>query len=84
MTLNPVGAGLPAMQTTRSSSWGEVMLSQASQLPQVGLCPTRLWGASAETSDSFLRLSLGHSISSLRTPLKTQRTGVAARIPIGH
>jgi len=28
-----VGAGLPAMQTTRSSRQTELMLSQASQLP---------------------------------------------------
>jgi len=34
----------------------------------------------AEISDKDLRLSLGHSVSSLRTPLQTQRTGVAARI----
>ncbi|TSD78847.1 hypothetical protein FFI16_021240 [Pseudomonas sp. KBS0710] len=29
-----VGAGLPAMQATRSASYCAVMLSQASQLPQ--------------------------------------------------
>ncbi|MQB14090.1 hypothetical protein DXU77_03005 [Pseudomonas lactis] len=32
--VEPVGAGLPAMQTTRSDSKTEAMLSQASQLPQ--------------------------------------------------
>ncbi|TVT88335.1 hypothetical protein FPT15_25255 [Pseudomonas sp. RGB] len=31
--LTNVGAGLPAMQTPRSISYTEVMLSQASQLP---------------------------------------------------
>ncbi|MBR7211929.1 hypothetical protein E1K68_03885 [Pseudomonas sp. B2021] len=37
-----VGAGLPAMQATRSSSWNEVMLSQASQLPQCSASPGAL------------------------------------------
>ena len=32
-----MGAGLPAMQATRSFGYTEVMLSQASQLPQVEL-----------------------------------------------
>ncbi|RAH00693.1 hypothetical protein DJ480_21660 [Pseudomonas sp. Leaf98] len=39
-----VGAGLPAMQTPRSIRQTEVMLSQASQLPQ--RCPrSALWAA---------------------------------------
>ncbi|TFY86838.1 hypothetical protein DYL59_20950 [Pseudomonas kairouanensis] len=33
-------------------------------------------------SDKDLRLPLGTSISSLRTPLQTQWSGVAARIPM--
>ena len=36
-----VGAGLPAMQTTRSICFTEAMLSQASQLPQKPL-PTKV------------------------------------------
>ena len=50
------------------------------QLPQFGLFPIRMWRPSTEISDSDLRLSLGNAISSLRTPLQTQRSGVAARI----
>ncbi|CAN2965882.1 hypothetical protein METHPM2_1050015 [Pseudomonas sp. PM2] len=51
--------------------------SQASQLPQLDLCAT---GITEEISDKDLGLPLGNLISSLRTPLQMQRSGVAARI----
>ncbi len=43
-------------------------------------CPFGQVLGKTETSYKALRLSLGHSVSSLRTPLHTQRSGVAARI----
>ncbi|AZP69862.1 hypothetical protein EJJ20_04540 [Pseudomonas poae] len=39
-----VGAGLPAMQATRCIRYTEVMLSQASQLPQFDPIPSLDWG----------------------------------------
>ena len=51
--------------------------SQASQLPHLDLCAV---GTAEDISDKDLGLPLGNLISSLRTPLQMQRSGVAARI----
>ncbi|BDB21138.1 hypothetical protein cym2001_45030 [Pseudomonas sp. CYM-20-01] len=51
--------------------------SGASPLPHLDV---RAAGTTGEISDKVLRLPLGNSLSSLRTPLQTQWTGVAARI----
>lgn len=50
--------------------------SQASQLPHLDLCTS---AAIEEISDRVLGLPLGKPLSSLRTPLQTQWSGVAAR-----
>lgn len=66
------GKGIPEV----SGLW-----CMCSPIPK-GICFPGIWQTFTEISDKSLRLSLGHSISSLRTPVQTQRSGVAARIPM--